>query len=141
MVFNATFNNISAILWWSVLFFIYFSSPASWETIFSKSTENIGESEMNCCRRIVQLCKDCLLIVYQILWWSVLLVEETRVSGENHRSVASHWQTLSHVVLSTPCLSEAWTHNISGVYSTNKTDHHNIAEILLKVALNTINLT
>jgi hypothetical protein len=26
------------------------------------------------------------------------------------------------------------------VSSTNKTDHHNIAEILLKVALNTINL-
>lgn len=41
------------------------NSPASWETIFSKSTESIGESEMNCCRRIVQLCKDCLLIVYQ----------------------------------------------------------------------------
>jgi len=27
------------------------------------------------------------------------------------------------------------------VSSTNKTDHHNIAEILLKVALNTINQT
>jgi hypothetical protein len=24
---------------------------------------------------------------------SVLLVEETRVPGENHRHVASHWQT------------------------------------------------
>jgi hypothetical protein len=34
--------------------------------------------------------------------WSVLLVEETRVPGENHQPVASHWQTLSHnVVLST----------------------------------------
>jgi hypothetical protein len=34
------------------------------------------------------------------LWQSVLLVEET---GENHRSVASHSQTLSHnVVSSTP---------------------------------------
>ena len=33
-----------------------------------------------------------------ILWWSVLLVEET---GENHRPVASHWQTLSHDVVST----------------------------------------
>jgi len=30
-----------------------------------------------------------------ILWRSVLLVDETRVPGENHRSVASHWQTLS----------------------------------------------
>jgi hypothetical protein len=35
-----------------------------------------------------------------ISWRSVLLVEETR---ENHRPVASHWQTLSHnVVSSTP---------------------------------------
>jgi hypothetical protein len=25
-----------------------------------------------------------------ILWWSVLLVEETSVPGENHRPVASH---------------------------------------------------
>jgi hypothetical protein len=31
------------------------------------------------------------------------LVEETAVPRENHRPVASHWQTLSHnVVLSTP---------------------------------------
>jgi hypothetical protein len=37
-------------------------------------------------------------------WRSVLLVEETGVRRENHRPVASHWQTLSHnVVLSTPC--------------------------------------
>jgi hypothetical protein len=27
-----------------------------------------------------------------ISWRSVLLVEETRVHGENHRPVASHWQ-------------------------------------------------
>ena len=38
-----------------------------------------------------------------ISWWSVLLVEETGVTGENHRPVTSHWQTLSHnVVSSTP---------------------------------------
>ena len=43
-----------------------------------------------------------------ISWQSVLLVEETRVSGENSRPVASHRQSLSHyVVLSTP-------HNVSG---------------------------
>ena len=29
--------------------------------------------------------------------WSILLVEETRVPGENHRPIASHWQTLSHI--------------------------------------------
>ena len=28
-----------------------------------------------------------------VIWWrSVLLVEEIRVAGENHRLVASHWQ-------------------------------------------------
>jgi len=38
-----------------------------------------------------------------ILWGSVLLVEETAVPGENHQPVTSHWQTLSHnVVSSTP---------------------------------------
>jgi len=38
-----------------------------------------------------------------ISWRSVLLVEETVVPRENHRPVASHWQMLSHnVVSSTP---------------------------------------
>jgi hypothetical protein len=37
-------------------------------------------------------------------WQSVLLVEETGVPGAHHLPVASHWQTLSHnVVSSTPC--------------------------------------
>ena len=38
-----------------------------------------------------------------ISWGSVLLVEETREPGENHRPVARHRQTLSHNgVSSTP---------------------------------------
>jgi len=38
-----------------------------------------------------------------ISWRSVLLVEETRIPGENHRPATSHWQSLSHnVVSSTP---------------------------------------
>jgi hypothetical protein len=46
---------------------------------------------------------------------SVLLVEETGIPGENHRPVASHWQTLSHnIVASTPRLSGIRTHNYSG---------------------------
>jgi hypothetical protein len=36
-----------------------------------------------------------------ISWLSVLLVEETLEPGNNHRPVASHWQTLSHNVVST----------------------------------------
>ena len=35
-----------------------------------------------------------------ISWLSVLSVEETRAPGENHWPVASHWQTLSHNVVS-----------------------------------------
>jgi len=50
-----------------------------------------------------------------ILWRPVLLVEETRVPRENHSPVASHWQTLSHnVVSSTPQLSGIRTYNFSG---------------------------
>jgi hypothetical protein len=38
-----------------------------------------------------------------ISWWSVLLVEETRIPWEHHRSVAIHWHPLSHnAVLGTP---------------------------------------
>ena len=33
-----------------------------------------------------------------ISWWSVLLLEETGVPGENHRLVASYWQ-LYHIML------------------------------------------
>ena len=50
-----------------------------------------------------------------ISWQSVLLVEETRVPGENYRPVTSHWQTSSHkVVLSTPRLSGIRARNLSG---------------------------
>jgi hypothetical protein len=54
-------------------------------------------------------------IISVILWRSVLLVEETRVPGENHRPPASHLQTISHnAVSSTPRLSEIPTHKVSG---------------------------
>ena len=50
-----------------------------------------------------------------ISWRSVVLVEKTRVPGENHRPVTSQWQTLLHyVVSSTPRLSSIRTHNVSG---------------------------
>jgi hypothetical protein len=41
---------------------------------------------------------------------SVLLVEETGVPVENHRPVASHWQTVSHNVVS----NRVRIHNIIG---------------------------
>ena len=46
--------------------YLYFSLHRnSWEMIFSKSSDVISSTEMSCSRRIVQLCRDCLLIVYQ----------------------------------------------------------------------------
>ena len=39
-----------------------------------------------------------------ISWRSALLVKETGVSGENHRPAVSHWQTLSHNVVSSTLL-------------------------------------
>ena len=48
---------------------------------------------------------------------SVLLMEKTKVPGENHRPVTSHWQTLSHIVVSsTHRLSRIWAHNVSSGY-------------------------
>jgi len=60
---NILSNKVLNLSW--LLIFLLCRSNASWETIFSKSTDSIDETELNCCRRIVQLCKDCLLIVYQ----------------------------------------------------------------------------
>jgi hypothetical protein len=44
-----------------------------------------------------------------ISWRWVLLFEETGCPGENHRPVASHWQTLSHNVVHL-ALNEIRTH-------------------------------
>jgi hypothetical protein len=79
------------------------------------------------------------------------LEEETGGSGENHPTAASHCQTLSHnVEYPVFVLSRIRTHNISDdwqrlavgwfspdppVSSSNKTDRHDIYEILLKMAL------
>ena len=56
----------------------------------------------------LQVCLFVCLMVFNatfnnisvISWRSVLLVEETGGPGENHRPAASHWQTLSHNVVS-----------------------------------------
>lgn len=40
---------------------------SSWETIFSKSSEVVSPQELKCCRRVVQLCRDCLLVVYKFV--------------------------------------------------------------------------
>ena len=55
-----------------------------------------------------------------ISWRLVLLMEETEVPGENHQLVGSHWQTLSHnVVSSTPRLGRIRTHKSQIVFGTD----------------------
>ena len=75
-----------------------------WESvIYSIKTDVI-----NVFNKWMILCWFVCLMVFNatfnnisvISWRSVLLVEETGGPGENHRPVASHWQTLSHNVVS-----------------------------------------
>jgi hypothetical protein len=55
-----------------------------------------------------------LSAIFQLFQWRlILLVEETGVTGENHRPVTSNWQTCSHNVVHLT-LIEIRTHNISG---------------------------
>ncbi|NWU85270.1 TTLL7 polyglutamylase, partial [Onychorhynchus coronatus] len=63
-LFNRVFNR----LLWSRgqgLWNCFCNSGSSWETIFSKSTEVVTPEQLQCCQRIVQLCKRCLLVVYK----------------------------------------------------------------------------
>ena len=53
-------------------------------------------------------------------------MEETGEPGENHRPVASHWQTLSHNVVHL-ALIEIRTHNISDCIGSCKSNYHTIA--------------
>ena len=57
-----------------------------------------------------------------VMWWSVLLAEETEVPGDNHRPAASYWQASSNnVVSSTSRLSGIRTHNVSNYHTITTT--------------------
>uniref|UniRef100_A0A8B9SR27 Tubulin tyrosine ligase like 7 n=1 Tax=Anas platyrhynchos TaxID=8839 RepID=A0A8B9SR27_ANAPL len=63
-LFNRVFNR----LLWSHgqgLWNCFCNSGSSWETIFSKSAEVVTPEQLQCCQRIVQLCKHCLIVVYK----------------------------------------------------------------------------
>jgi hypothetical protein len=86
----------------------------------------------------VNWCFSVCLMVFKVTfnnisvisWRSVLLVEEIGGSGENHRPVARHWQTLSHNVVHL-ALIEIETHNINRDRHTDcigrcKSNYHTI---------------
>ncbi|XP_030913784.1 tubulin polyglutamylase TTLL7 [Geospiza fortis] len=63
-LFNRLFNR----LLWSHgqgLWNCFCNSGSSWETTFSKGSEALTPEQLQCCQRIVQLCKHCLLVVYK----------------------------------------------------------------------------
>ncbi|XP_041063777.1 tubulin polyglutamylase TTLL7 [Carcharodon carcharias] len=63
-IFNRVFNR----LLWSRgqgLWNCFSNSGNSWETMFNRSAETSTSQELQCCQRLVQLCKDCLLVVYR----------------------------------------------------------------------------
>ena len=54
-----------------------------------------------------------------ISWWSVILMEETGVPGENQRPITSHRQTLSHNVVSTTLCHEQGFSNSDNLSQSN----------------------
>jgi hypothetical protein len=61
-----------------------------------------------------------------ISWWSVLLVEEISVLGENYQPFVSHWQT--NVVLSAPC--HEWDSNSQIVIGFFSDENKSVVNIL-----------
>jgi hypothetical protein len=92
----------------------------------------------SCCCRFIWIVHICgfwclmsLSTIFQLYraWRSALLVKETVLPVENHRLVASHWQTLLHNdMLSAPRYIR--THNFSGDWSdyadSGKSNYHTI---------------
>jgi len=68
------------------------------------------------------------------------------ISAYNHQSCdfesRSWWSVIDTTLCDKVCqwiVTGCWFYPGTPISSTNKSDHHNITEILLKVALNTIN--
>ena len=91
MVFNTTFNNISAISWLSVLLVEEIGVPGEnhlpatshWQT----SPHNVVHVALIIVRVRVMVLNATFNNISVISWLSVLLVEETEVPGENHQPV------------------------------------------------------
>jgi hypothetical protein len=73
---------------------------SSCSIILLNQTKLVGPFDFNI---RIMVFNDTFKNISAISWWSVLLVKETEVPGNNHQPVVSHWQTLSpNVVSSAP---------------------------------------
>ena len=113
-VSNVTFNNISIIPWWQALLVEdtgvsgenHWPVESHWQTwshnvVLSTPHLNVIRTHnVSGDRFRFMVFNATFNNISVISWWQVLLVKETGIPGENHRPVASHWQTLSHKVVS-----------------------------------------
>ncbi|KAA0707991.1 Tubulin polyglutamylase TTLL7 [Triplophysa tibetana] len=75
------------------------SGRSSWQSVFSKSSEVLSSQELRCCQRVVQLCRDCLLVVYKF-------VADSRGSLSG---LSLDWDDTSHNSSSPhPVISPSW---------------------------------
>ena len=99
-------SSVLRVTFYSFCAFYSFRTTNRGRTVVQGSGVSLGIlhiESMNRVRVIVIVFNATFNNISAISWRSVLLVEETEVPGENHQPVASHWQTISHnVVSSTP---------------------------------------
>ncbi|XP_053326038.1 tubulin polyglutamylase TTLL7 [Spea bombifrons] len=63
-----SFNRVFNRLLWSHgqgLWSCFCNSGSSWEVMFTRSPDPTGPEQLRCCQRLVQLCKECLLVAYR----------------------------------------------------------------------------
>jgi hypothetical protein len=125
VVFNATFNNISVISWRSVL--------------LVEETGGPGENHRPVASHWQPLSHNVVhLALFKI---------RTHNSGDRHWLHRKNYHTITVTTVdldqikSYAYITGRWFSPGPPVSSTNKTDRHDITEILLKVALNTIKQT
>jgi len=64
-----------------------------WQAMETCSYQIIEQRKCLCVRVRIIVSNATFNNISIISWWSILLVEETRVPGDNYRPVTSHWQT------------------------------------------------
>ncbi|XP_029474237.1 tubulin polyglutamylase TTLL7 isoform X2 [Rhinatrema bivittatum] len=112
-----SFNRVFNRLLWSHgqgLWNCFCNTGSSWETMFSKSTEVVTPQELQCCQRLVQLCKDCVLVVYKCATDS----RESTI-GVNHEweDTRNFLPTTSQFITKTS--SSNFSHSSSGTSRSN----------------------
>jgi hypothetical protein len=141
MVLNATFDNIWVILWRSIFGWKKLEYPGKPPTCLVALTNFITYHTITTTTAPHCRVLTCLRRMYIYMYIDRLFLSDFNFRFEGTRQwnlrddkeviYGKVWQWLA---------AGRWFSPDTSVSSINKTDRHNITEILLKVALNTINL-